>query len=66
MNDIEKIAELKRLLFRESAMRLFNYQQYQEGETRDWEDVPPEELSGRLELAERFMKIEAPEVFADD
>lgn len=66
MDDRDKIAALKRLLFREAAMRLHNYQKYAEGEARDWEEISEEEQNVRMDLAERFLTIESPEVFADD
>ena len=67
MNDKERIAALKKLLFREAAMRLFEYQKREhEEETREWDDLDEEEVKARMEIAETFLKYEVREVLSDD
>lgn len=67
MTPEDRIAALKKLLFREAAMRLFEYQKREhEEETREWDDLDEEEIKARMEIAATFLKYEAREVIGDD
>jgi hypothetical protein len=66
MTPEERIKGLKKLLFREAAMHIFEWQRTNEGETRSWDDLSYEEQDARMEIAETFLKSEKPEVFANE
>jgi|GEM_PF-5098705 len=64
MTPKEQIIRLKRLLYREAAMNLLNFQRAEGEERRSWDDLSPEEQDARMDFAEHNLMMEDPEVFA--
>lgn len=66
MNTTEQIEGLKRLLYREAAISLLNFQRAEGEQTRSWDDLTPEEQQARMDFAaDCLRKTERPELFSD-